>query len=195
MSWIFSFLLVCYASVRLVLWMRGQWRWLSLRKRLPDLPREVAPPEHLSANLARLFAKSRWLRIELTHARHLLAMVAATDPDVPLGQVRDTRYRRALMQSWTHLRAWLRETEALDELDRTTLDELGLGTRNLAELTEGLRPRWRAVARARALDPFPLGDLELVQATLERAELELVALERGLSLTPDDPYRDRFALA
>jgi hypothetical protein len=194
-SWIFSFLLVCYASVRLVLWMRGQWRWLSLRKGLPDLPSEVRPPEHLSANLARLFSTCRTLRIELTHARRMLALVAATDPDVPLGQVRDTRYRRALMESWTHLRAWLREAERLDELDRTTLDELGLGTRNLAELTEGLRPRWSAVARARALDPFPLDDLELVRTTLERAELELVALERGLASVPDDPYRDRFAMA
>lgn len=191
MSWIFSFLLVCYASVRLVLWARGQWRWLGLRKGLPTPPAEVDPPEHLSIGLARLFASCRRLRIALTHTRRTLALVATTDPDVALGQVRDARYRRALMESWTHLRAWLREAEALDTRDLAALDEVGLGTRNLAALTEGLRTRWRAASRSRALDTFPLDDLAMVRATLERAELELVELETGLARQADDPYRDR----
>ena len=77
MSWIFSFLLLCYASVRLVLWARGQWRWLSLRHELPVPPEAIEPPEHLSSGLALLFVRCRRLRIELTQARRMLATVAA----------------------------------------------------------------------------------------------------------------------
>lgn len=192
MSWIFSFLLLCYASVRLVLWTRGQWRWLSLRHELPVPPNMIEPPEHLSSGLAFLFVRSRQLRIDLTQARRMLAAVAATDPDVPLGRVRDARYRRALMETWTHLRAWLRESDTLDVGDRQALVDLGLTTSNIAELMEGLRDRWRAVARSRALDTFPLEDLFAVQAVLDRVEHELIMIEDGLAHVPEDPYRDRF---
>ncbi len=192
MSWIFSFLLACYASIRLVLWMRGQWRWLGLRHTLPVAPEEIDAPERLSPGLALHFARCRRLRIDLTHARRMLATVAATDPDVPLGQVRDARYRRALMQSWTQLRAWLRESETLDEVDALALADMGLSTRNIAELITGMSERWRAVSRARALDTFPLADLVAIQTLLDRAERELVAIECGLTRVADDPYRDRF---
>jgi hypothetical protein len=191
-SWIFSFLLVCYAGIRLALWTRGQWRWLSLRHTLPALPAEVEPPEHLSPGLALMFGRSRRLRIDLTHARRMLATVAATDPDVPLGQVRDARYRRALIESRTLLRDWLRASEELDEYDAVAFSDLGLTTSNLRELSEGLHDYWRAVARARALETVPLEDLRTVQAVLDRAELELIAIEAGLARIADDPYRDRF---
>jgi hypothetical protein len=191
-SWIFSFLLLCYASVRLVLWARGQWRWLSLRHGLPVPPPAIEPPEHLSSGLALLFVRSRRLRIELTQARRMLATVAATDPDIPLGRVRDARYRRALMESWTHLRAWQRESEMLSGSDLEALADLGLTTGTIAELIASLRDRWNAAARSRALDTFPIEDLHAVQAALERAELELIAIESALARTPDDPYRDRF---
>ncbi|MFV8749120.1 hypothetical protein ACNOYE_01070 [Nannocystaceae bacterium ST9] len=194
MSWIFSFLLLCYATVRLALWMRGQWRWLSVRDGLPVPPAEIEAPEHLSPGLALLFSRSRRLRIDLTQARRMLATVEATDPDAALGQVRDARYRRALMESWTRLRAWVRESEALGEADRQALADLGLTTRTIAELIEGLHDRWRAVSRARALDVFPLADLQAVRASLDRAELELVAIEDALARVPDHPYRDRFAV-
>lgn len=198
MSWIFSFLLLCYAGVRLVLWTRGQWRWMSLRHGLPVPPEAIEPPEHLSSGLALLFVRCRRLRIDLTQARRMLATVAACDPDVPLGQVRDSRYRRALMESWTQLRGWLRDNETLDQSDRQALADLGLTTGtitelgNLADLVGSMHDRWRAVARSRALDTFPLADLHAVQATLDRAELELVAIESALARVPDDPYRDRF---
>jgi hypothetical protein len=191
-SWIFSFLLVCYAGIRLVLWTRGQWRWLSLRHTLPAPPMEVGPPEHLSSGLALMFGRCRRLRIDLTEARRMLATVAATDPDVPLGQVRDARYRRALIESRTLLRDWLRESEGLDEHDARAFADLGLSTGNLRELHDGLHDYWRAIARARALETVPLEDLRTVQAVLERAELELVAIEAGLARVSDDPYRDRF---
>jgi hypothetical protein len=189
-SWIFSFLLLCYASVRLVLWTRGQWRWLSLRHGLPVPPDMIDPPEHLSSGLALLFVRSRQLRIDLTHARRMLVAVAATDPDVPLGSVRDARYRRALMESWTHLRAWLRASETLDASDEQALADLGLSVAAIAELVASLRGRWHAVARSRALDTFPLEDLFAVQAALDGAERELITIEAALARAPDHPYRD-----
>ncbi len=191
-SWIFSFLLVCYAAVRLALWVRGQWRWLTLRKTLPESPVEIDAPEYLSPGLALRFIRARRLRIELSHARRMLATVAITDPDVALGQVRDARYRRALMESWTHLRAWLREGEGIAEVDVQTMFDLGVSDQAIAGLVEGLRSRWRSVARARALDTFPTADLFAVQATLDRVDRELMAIEVGLARVVEDPYRESF---
>jgi hypothetical protein len=191
-SWIFSFLLACYACVRLVLWARGQVRWLSIRNTLPIPPLEVVPPRHLSRGLAELFVACRQLRVELVHARRLLLAVEVTDPDVGLGHVRDARYRRALMQSFTQLGAWLRWFEGLAESERAILYDRGLGHERIAALRESLHDRWLVAARARALDPFALADLHAVKQALERADLELQAIERGLAALGEDPYRDRF---
>ncbi|NVB40553.1 hypothetical protein G6O69_22115 [Pseudenhygromyxa sp. WMMC2535] len=193
MSWLFSFLLVCYASLRLTLWVRGQLRWLSRRQTLPEPPVDVSPPAHLSSGLSRVFRASRELRVQLVHARRDLAAVAIKDPDAPLGQVRDQRYRRALMESWTHLRAWLRELEALERGDRLELEARSLDEAGIRALTESLRDKWRAVSRARALEPFAIAELAEVERALERIDEELVAIEQGLTQLGESPYRDRYA--
>ncbi len=195
MSWIFSFLLACYVLVRIILRVRGQLCWLSIRDTLPKPPPSIADaPEHLGAHgrgLAKLFVDSRALRISLVEARCTLLTVAVTDPDAPLGRVRDARYRRALMQSWSEINGWLRAVRDLDELSAARLADLHLGSGPIEQLRDSLEDRWRAATRARALDLFPLEDLLAVQRTLESIDDELVAIESGLERVGDDPYRDR----
>jgi hypothetical protein len=197
-SWIFSFLLTCYVLVRIVLRVRGQLRWLGVRETLPKPPPTIThAPEHLVARsaggrgLAKLFVDSRTLRVSLIEARRTLMTVAVTDPDAPLGRVRDARYRRALMQSWSEINRWLRGIRELDDQATMSLADLHLGSGPIEQLRDGLESRWRAVSRARALDPFMLDDLLAVQRTLELIDDELVAIERGLERIGDDPYRDR----
>lgn len=195
MSWIFSFLLACYVLVRITLRVRGQLRWLGIRDTLPKPPPtiEVAPDlvARSGRGLAKLFVDSRALRISLTEARRTLMTVAVTDPDAPLGRVRDARYRRALLQSWSEINGWLRGIRELDQHSAASLADLHLGSGPIEQLRDTLEGRWQAVARARALDPFALDDLRAVQRTLELIDDELAAIERGLERIGDDPYRDR----
>lgn len=192
MSWLFSFLLLCYALVRIVLRVRGQIRWLTVRKTLPEPPPMVAAPEHLPSPLAALFVDSLALRGDLVRARVTLTAVAVKDPDAPLGQVRDARYRRTLMDGFSRLNKWLRVIERLDVNDGALAD-LQVDVQAIAGLRDSLRDKWGAVTRSRALDPFALDDLIVVQQTFERIELELAAIERGLVRLGDHPYRDRHA--
>jgi hypothetical protein len=191
-SWIFSFLLACYVLVRIVLRVRGQLRWLGIRKTLPDAPPAVmVAPEHLGRALAGLYVDTRGLRIALIQARRTLMGVAVMDPDAPLGRVRDARYRRALMQSFSEINGWIRGIREIDQHAAASLADMHLGSAPIEGLRDALRDRWQAVARARALEPFSLEDLLAVQRTLELLDDELAALERGLERLGDDPYRDR----
>lgn len=191
MSWIFSVLLLCYALVRVVLRVRGQIRWLSIRHTLPSPPPMVAAPDHLSPALSSLFVASRDLRAELCHARRALTAVAVKDPDAPLGQVRDASYRRTVMQSWSQVNAWLRSVAELGEVDTALLTDNHVGPAAIAGLRDSMREAWRMAAQARALEPFPIAQLVEIQQTLERLDLELLALERGLGRANEHPYRDR----
>jgi hypothetical protein len=192
-SWIFSFLLACYVLVRIMLRVRGQLRWVGIRKTLPDAPPPVmAAPEHLAGGaLAGLYVDTRRLRIALIQARRTLMGVAVMDPDAPLGRVRDARYRRALMQSFSEINGWLREIRDLHPHVAASLADMHLGSRPIEQLRDALREPWQTVARARALEPFALEDLLAVQRTLELLDDELVTLERGLERVGDAPYRDR----
>lgn len=193
MSWLFSFLLLGYVLVRIVLRVRGQLRWLAIRDTLPVPPPMVDAPEHLSPPLAELFVDSRSLRAELVHARRLLAAVAVKDPDAPLGRVRDASYRRALMVGWSQINAWLRTVERLDSASAGELADRHITTETIARLRDSLHAQWLAVSRARALDPFELADLVQVRQTFERIEQELEGIERTLAQLGDSPYRDRHA--
>ena len=194
MSWIFSFLLACYAAVRLVLWLRGQLRWMAVRRTLPAPPPAADPPGHLSPGLAAFFTRTRALRIDLAHARCELAAVEVTDPDAPLGRVRSSRYRRALMESWRWVSAWLRSVDDLDRGERALLDERLIDPERVQTKLESLREPWRAVSRARPLDPFELAELRRVVQVLERIDLELMEIEVALMPSGEDPYRDRYRM-
>lgn len=191
MSWLFSFLLLCYVLVRVVLRVRGQIRWLAIRDTLPVPPPMVDAPEHLSPVLAALFVDSLALRAELVQARVILTAVMTKDPDAPLGRVRDARYRRTLMDSWSRLNAWLRAVDRLDSGNAAALGDMQLEAETIERLRDSLHEKWFEVSRARALDPFALDDVIAVQQIFERVELELAAIERGLALLGEHPYRDR----
>lgn len=192
MSWIFSFLLACYVLTRIVLRVSGQLRWLEVRGTLPVPPPPIEVPSHLPVALGRLFADSHELRVALVHARRTLAHVRVTDPDAALGRVRDPRYRRALMESWTAINQWLRGIHELDDCDAGRLVDMHLGPETIEQLRDSLRDKWRPVSRSRALDLFELEDLLAVEHTLERIDDALAAIERGLDRIGDQPYRERF---
>jgi hypothetical protein len=184
-------LLLCYVLVRIVLRVRGQIRWLAIRETLPDPPPMVAAPEHLSPPLTELFASTLALRAELVHARRELSEVAVKDPDAPLGRVRDARYRRTMLTSWSRLNAWLRAFGRLDTASLAQLRDVHLDSDAIAQLRDSLHDKWYAASRARALDLFELEDLLAAQRTFERVEDELESIEQGLALLAAHPYRDR----
>jgi hypothetical protein len=190
-SWLFSFLLLCYVAVRLLLRVRGQIRWMAIRDTLPVVPSMTPAPEHLSPALAELFVDSLALRAELVHARRDLTAVQIQDPDAPLGCVRDARYRRAVMTSWSRINAYLRGLERLDPASAGELLDFAIEPGTIASLRDSLHARWTTVARARALDPFELGDLLAVAQTLERIEHELAGIERALGRLGEHPYRHK----
>lgn len=192
MSWIFSFLLLCYAGVRIVLWTRGQLRWVAIRKTLPVPPTEISAPNHLSDGLAGLFLDSRRLRAELVRAQRVLATVEVTDPDAPLGQVRDRRFRRAIVETCGQVNHWLTQVENLDELDRLALEDRQLGPNPCSAVLGSLRETWRSVATARALDAFPIAVLLDARRAFAKLDQELRAIEDGLQRRGAHPYRDRF---
>lgn len=191
MSWLFSFLLLCYVLVRIVLRVRGQIRWLAIRETLPNPPPMVAAPEHLSPPLTELFGSTLALRAELVHARRELSEVAVKDPDAPLGRVRDARYRRTMLISCSRLNAWLRAFGRLDSASLAQLRDVHLDSDAIAQLRDSLHDKWYAASRARALDLFELEDLLAAQRTFERIEDELESIEHGLALLAAHPYRDR----
>ncbi len=191
MSWLFSFLLLCYVAVRVVLRVRGQLRWIAIRETLPVPPPLVDAPEHLSPPLAELFVDSLALRADLVRARRTLAEVAVKDPDAPLGRVRDASYRRTLMETWSRINEWLRAIEELDPTSIGELADLHIAPERIARLRDSLYSTWSTVARARALDPFELDDLLAVQQTFEGIEIELAGIEQRLAKLGDNPYRNR----
>jgi hypothetical protein len=193
-SWIFSFLLVCYALVRISLRVRGQLRWRSIRDTLPPTPEPVEAPSHLGSRLGALYCESRELRITLVEARKVLIAVEATDPDAPLGKVRDARYRRSLMQAWTAIRTWVADNEQrpLAGADARQLEDFERDLQRVRDELEGLRGTWRSVSRSRALDPFPLDQMQAVADTFARLDHLLASLEARLDGLGADPYRDRF---
>jgi hypothetical protein len=191
-SWIFSFLLAGYLLVRIMLRARGQLRAFGLRDTLPVPPPLLdSAPGQLPPALAGLFLDARALRVAMTEARRTLMLVELTDPDAALGRVRDARYRRALMESWTKINRWLERVHQLDARASAMLADRHLGPEPIELLRESLRDKWRAVARSRALDLFELDDVHMVARAFEQIDLQLAALEQGLTQLGDDPYRDR----
>ena len=76
-------------------------------------------------------------------------MVRITDPDAPLGFVRDFRYRVAVAGAWSAACAWARELEGLGEDDRVRLEAAGYSGRGFVEMQSCLLQTVRTTVRVR----------------------------------------------
>ena len=132
-SWIVFVCLVGYGSLRCALWVRGQVRLMLLRDQLPAVPQASVRPLHLSAGIGALLDRNFAGRVELMASTRTIATLLLTDPDVPLGCVRDFRYRVAVAQAWTAACGWLRTLEELAVEDRLCLERAGYTPRGFLD--------------------------------------------------------------
>ena len=189
MSWIVFSCLFGYGSLRCMLWLRGQVRLVLLRGQLPACPRRGTRPRHLSAGLGRLLDRNFAGRVELTASTRAIATLLITDPDVPLGCVRDFRYRLAVARAWSAACAWLRSLEELADDDRLCLERAGYTPRSFRDHHACLLRTVRTTVRARALEPFEVAEVEATRSRLTAMTEELELVERALARGVADPYR------
>lgn len=188
-SWIVFMLLFAYWATRSVLWVRGQVRLMQLRGTLPVRPARRPAPAHLSAGLGGLLARGYDERVALVESTRTIAEVLITDPDVPLGCVRDFRYRMALARAWSAACGWLRAVESLAEEDRGQLERLGYTPATFREQHAWLDRRVRSTVRAPALEPFEVAAVQTVRQMVDAMIHELERLEHTLIDTAASPYR------
>ena len=188
-SWIFVTCLLGYLSLRVALWLRGQVRVRLLRDRLPAWPRAMTRPKDLSPGLGVLLERNFAGRVALVESMRTIATLLITDPDAPLGFIRDTRYRMAVARAWTAACGWLRELDALVEDDRVRLELVGYSGRVFHDLHACLLRTVRTTVRARALEPFAVDEVAATQTRLLAMVEELGRLELALGRGAEDPYR------
>lgn len=186
-------LLAClffYGTMRSALWMRGQIRYRRLSGEFPRVSAPPEPPAHLGDSLGRLLACSYNGRVRLTDSVRSIATVLIVDPDVPLGVVRDFRFRTALADAWSAAREWQRHWETLNEAEQRRLEQLGYTPRTFCERCADLRGAVRRYVRAPALEPFPVADVEASKALVLALVRDLEGFERALAAAPSaGPYR------
>lgn len=189
MSWIVFACLFGYGCVRSALWLRGQVRLVMLRDRLPACPQRGTRPLHLSAGLDRLLDDNFAGRVALTESARAISCILITDPDVPLGWVRDFRYRLAVASAWSAACAWLQRLEQLTDDDRVCLERSGYTPRSFLDHHACLLRTVRTTVRARALEPFEVAEVEATRSRLAAMTEELELVERALARGGEDPYR------
>ena len=189
MSWIVFVFLVLYGAVRTGLWIRGQLRYLTLRHRLPPRPEPLALPAHLTLGLQRLVAECHRARALLVDALRAIDTVLIIDPDVPLGCVRDYRYRVAVLTAWSAAGESLRALEALDHGDLARLEALGCTLDRYRQALAALAAPFHEARRARPLEPFAVDRVRGACAAVEAIARELAVLEGRLGVAPASPYR------
>lgn len=189
MSWIVFIFLVVYGTVRLGLSIRGQLRYLRLRRGLPTRPEPLALPGHLTLGLQRAVAESHATRARLVDAIRAIGTVLIIDPDVPLGCVRDYRYRMAVLSAWSAANHCLRAFEELDDGDRSRLEAVGCDVDRYRHALARLAAPFKVAKRARALEPFPVDDVRTTCTAVAAMAHELALLEGRLGAAPSHPYR------
>lgn len=189
MSWIVAILLAIYGVVRVCLRVRGEFRYrrASLVTSAPR-PELVAPAE-LEPPFAVLFDATRSLSDALHRATQVLERILMTDPDAPLGEIRDERYRRQVLESWNALSRWRRDYDALDDTQIAYLEQHGEDGRPLVGAMEYLQAPVHRARRSRPLEAFPVDEVRVV---FERLRFSLQHSDRlceGLITAARDPYR------
>jgi hypothetical protein len=194
-SWIFALFLTAYGLVRAALWVRGQVRFHMVKHEMPPagVPRPV--PEHLPPTLARYYTATDALRVALADDLRKISIVMVTDPDAPLGQIRNGRFRWAVLDAWMRIREWRREVapapgsafEPAPCLDPYA--DHGLGSEPVDRCAERIRSVWWQAVRARQLDPFVMDDVREVRGAIARLVAELDRQQARLANADAHPYR------
>lgn len=190
MSLVLLPVLLVYATLRVALWTRGQWRFYRLQRDLPRAKAPAVPPPHLDRPLVRLLGHSHAQRVRLAGSARRIATALIVDPDVPFGVVRDFGYRLALAEAWSAVNAWLAAWDNLGEHERRRLEELGYTPRGFDEHRALLRATVRRSVRAPALEPFAVAEVAAAQRLVLALIDDLDACERALvAAPPQTPYR------
>jgi len=189
MSWIVFIFLVTYGVIRGALTLRGQLRYWCLRGQLPEPPGPLALPSHLPVGLRRLLERCHDARHSLVEAIRSIATVLIIDPDVPLGSVRDYRYRVAVLTVWSEVLACLRSLESLDDGDRLHLESVGCEVDRFRAAVTRLNPSVSVAKHARPLEAFDVQSVRSTRSAVEALLHELERLEGRLGVSPYDPYR------
>lgn len=191
MSWIFALFLTAYGLVRAVLWVRGQIRFRMVKDQMPAAGVPAPVPEHLPRDLAAYFEATDTLRVHLANDVRKISIVMVTDPDAPIGQVRDSQFRWALLDAWMRIRAWRRAVEA-DTCPASWPDHYtdhGLSAAPIERCAERIRAVWWQAVRARPLDPFVMEEVQAVRGALARLVAELEQQQDRLARAAAHPYR------
>lgn len=146
-------------------------------------------PEGLTPPFAGLFDATKSLSAALHHATQVLERIILTDPDAPLGEIRDERYRRQVLESWNALARWRRDYDTLDDTQIAYLEQRGEDGRPLVSAMEFLRDPVHRARRSRPLEAFPIDE---VRTVFERLRFSLQHSDRlceGLITAAHDPYR------
>ena len=189
MSWIVFVFLLTYGSLRLILWIRGQVRFALQKGELPGFPTPLPRPQHLSGRLGELMDCSYSERVHLIESLRSVLTVLITDPDVPLGCVRDFRYRLAVFHAWAAARRWMGLIDSLSAPDRARLRALGCRPEVFVHSSRALKEVARETSNARALEPFALEGVERTQTVLDTLIHQLALTEQYLGKNSADPYR------
>ena len=128
-SIIFGIILLAYVAIRCASWLRGQVRLQLHRRLLPGAPVKLLPPGHLDGPLEQYFEACERLRFELACQLHIVSELLLSDPDITFGQIRDPRYRRALLEAQSSLHNW---QATLAELEMRWSSYAGTRARALA---------------------------------------------------------------
>lgn len=167
MSIIFAIILGVYAAMRLSLWIRGQCRLcINAQTHLPALPSPVPPPAHLHPELQVFFRHCDEVQRELSKQRRQIAKARLCDPDEFFGFLRDPRYRRAVFESSNALEQWLHRTQDFFGGPRRLCRRWPISPECAQSTLLAIGPQLRSVKQSRALEPFPLDDVERLDRAL-----------------------------
>ncbi len=190
MSWFFLTGVLGYLLVRMVLWVRGQVRHALWVGGMPvPIVHAVAVPEHLTGGLRLLFDQCVATRRALHASQTTIARLQILDPDVPLGCIRDFRYRVAISEAWRASRAVLVAVDDLGVDEQVRLGGAGFAPVQLDHHHQVLRRIAAVTVRARALEPFTLAAVAHARTTLTELALAVEQIEQALARVPGDPYR------
>lgn len=192
-SIIFGIILLAYIAVRWASWVRGQIRLrLIHRHALPAPVEALAAPAHLHGPLHDYFVACERLRVELAHQRRIVAEVLLSDPDTTFGQVRDARYRRAILEADHAIATW---HAVLADLELNHPSAASTRARAITELNDivpilaPLEKHSRVARHSRALEPFPEPEVRLVSLLFGHVITRLRTIQDAILELNDTSYR------